>query len=790
MNRREFCRAASLLVFTARALPTLSWAVEPPISAPSITVADLPEGAAPPPVSLPHFPDRLHAFIWRNWPLVPRERLARAIGASPAQVSDMARSLGLPRQKKIPSQQLKRTALTIIRRNWHLVPYEQLLTLLDWTPSQMAFALKEDDFLYIKLGSRKPRCAALRYESPDAETKSRARELAALLRREFPSGPHPGPEPLFGFLEDLMRSGAPRKAKTAAPTAGRPRFCYSYFALYGDPLLEPELDPYPDAYLDRLRQVGVNGVWLQAVLHQLAPFPWDPSLSQHWQRRLDNLRTLAARCRARGIGLYLYLNEPRTMPLRFFESHPELKGVVVGDTATLCTSHPDVQTHIETSIATICQVAPELAGFFTITASENPTNCWSHGRGADCPRCSKRSPGEVVAQVNELVARGIRKAGSKATLFAWDWGWADGWIEDAVKALPPEAALMSVSEWSIPIQRGGTASVIGEYSISVVGPGPRARKHWSLARARGLRTLAKIQAGNTWELSAVPYIPALENVAQHLSNLQAEKVDGLMLGWTLGGYPSPNLEVVSEIEQAGGRITVEEALQRVANRLYGEAATPGVVTAWKKCSAAFRQFPFHGGLVYSAPMQYGPSNLLWEKPTGHPASMVGFPYDDLNAWRAVYPAGTFVKLFEEMGAGFQAAAEDLDSSVRTQKKGLSRRQRFDIERELNVMRACAIHFGTVANQGKFILARQALGQAKSQTEARGLIDKIESLLRDEIRLAKELHAIQSRDSRIGFEASNQYYYIPSDLVEKVINCQDLLSRWVPAQRAALHSAGG
>ncbi len=790
MNRREFCKAASLLVFTAKAIPTLSWAAAPPVLAPSITVADLPEGAAPPPVSLPHFPDRLHAFIWRNWPLVPRERLARAIGASPAQVSDMARSLGLPRQKKISSQQLKRTALTIIRRNWHLVPYEQLLTLLDWTPSQMAFALKEDDFLYIKLGSRKPRCATLRYESPDAETKSRARELAALLRREFPAGPQPGPEPLFGFLEDLTRSGAPRKTETAAPTAGRPRFCYSYFALYGDPLLEPELDPYPDAYLDRLRQAGVNGVWLQAVLHQLAPFPWDPSLSQHWQKRLGNLRTLAARCRARGIGLYLYLNEPRTMPLRFFESQPELKGVAVGDTATLCTSHPDVQTQIETSIATICQAAPELAGFFTITASENPTNCWSHGRGADCPRCSKRSPGEVVAQVNELVARGIRKAGSKATLFAWDWGWADSWIEDAVKALPPEAALMSVSEWSIPIQRGGTASVVGEYSISVVGPGPRARKHWSLARARGLRTLAKIQAGNTWELSAVPYIPALENVAQHLSNLQAEKVDGLMLGWTLGGYPSPNLEVVSEIEQARGRITVEEALQRVANRLYGETTATSVVAAWKKCSAAFRQFPFHGGLVYSAPMQYGPSNLLWEKPTGHPASMVGFPYDDLNAWRAVYPADTFVKLFEEMGAGFQAAAKDLDSSVRKQKKGLNRWQRLELERELNVMRACAIHFGTVANQGNFILARQALGQAKSQTEARGLIDEIESLLRDEIRLAKELHAIQSRDSRIGFEASNQYYYVPSDLVEKVINCHDLLSRWVPAQRAALHSAEG
>ena len=39
------------------------------------------------------------------------------------------------------------------------------------------------------------------------------------------------------------------------------------------------------------------------------------------------------------------------------------------------------------------------------------------------------------------------------------------------------------------------------------------------------------------------------------------------------------------------------------------------------------------------------------------------------------------------------------------------------------------------------------------------------------------------DSRIGFEASNQYYYVPLDLVEKVLNCRDLLDRWLPAQRA-------
>jgi len=34
------------------------------------------------------------------------------------------------------------------------------------------------------------------------------------------------------------------------------------------------------------------------------------------------------------------------------------------------------------------------------------------------------------------------------------------------------------------------------------------------------------------------------------------------------------------------------------------------------------------------------------------------------------------------------------------------------------------------------------------------------------------------DSRIGFEASNQYYYIPLDLAEKIVNCDQLLTRVV------------
>jgi len=39
--------------------------------------------------------------------------------------------------------------------------------------------------------------------------------------------------------------------------------------------------------------------------------------------------------------------------------------------------------------------------------------------------------------------------------------------------------------------------------------------------------------------------------------------------------------------------------------------------------------------------------------------------------------------------------------------------------------------------------------------------------------------LSRRDSRIGFEASNHYYYFPLDFVEKVINCEYILQDWLP-----------
>ena len=703
----------------------------------------LPVGNAPEPVAFPHFPSTLHALVWRNWTLVPTARLARVVGTTPDKIKQLGRAMGLPAPRRISADQWRRSALTIIRRNWHLLPYEQLLVLLDWTPEKLAFTLQEDDFLYIKLGSHKPKCPPVRWQEPDPTKQKRAGELAALVQGSFPQKQ----EPLFAFVKALEKPIKPRPSTPPNPFS--PRFCYSYHALYGDPLLEKDADPYPDGYLARLAAAGVDGVWLQAVLSNLAPNPWNPAASARYEERLAGLRRLTERAKKHGIRVWLYCNEPRTLPLAAFERAPEVKGITVGEYATLCTAVPAVRQYLTDAIASVCTAVPELGGFFSITYSENQTHCWSHGGGAQCPRCAARGAVASLTDVNTAIHAGLAKAGGKQKLIVWDWAWPDSVVAPAIEQLPRDVLFMSVSEWDLPIHRGGISTTVGEYSLSAVGPGPRATKHWALAKARGIKTVAKIQAANSWELSALPYVPAVANTARHAARLKSAQVDGLMLGWTLGGYPSPNLEVVAAIGQGA---SAEDALLTVAKRWFGREAQR-VVEAWTALSAAYEEFPFHIQTVYQTPLQHGPANLLWEKPTGYRSTMVGFGYDDLDGWRAVYPPDIFIAQLRKVADGFQRGADSLQSSANAA-----------VHTEARLMEAAAIHFASVANQARFVQIR---GRASPERTA---------LLDHEATLTRRLLALQAQDCRIGFEASNQYYYVEMDLLEKLANIENLKGR--------------
>ncbi len=385
----------------------------------------LPTGDARPAIEFKHFPDRLHAFVWRNWEMVPLERMAQVLGTTPEKVRQTGESMGLPPHQQPPAEYQQRGYISIIRRNWHLLPYEQLLTLLGWDAQKLAFTLKEDDFLWIKLGSFKPSCPTLRYVEPNETVTKRCEQIRAIVTSHFADEFARPAKPRF----DFFHSTAAQETSTT-PNSGtekKIRFLYSYCGVFGDPLLTPELDPYPDDLLRRLATLGVNGVWLHVVLHQLAPSSIFPELGVDHERRIANLRRLVDRAAEYGIDVYLYMNEPRAMAASFFKGRENIKGIQEGNYFTLCTSAPQVRQWLTESLAYVFRQVPGLGGVFTITASENLTNCYSHSHtAAGCPRCSKRLGSEVIAEVNKAIADGVWAGNPKAKVIVWDWGWPDG----------------------------------------------------------------------------------------------------------------------------------------------------------------------------------------------------------------------------------------------------------------------------------------------------------------------------------------------------------------------------
>ena len=295
--------------------------------------------------------------------------------------------------------------------------------------------------------------------------------------------------------------------------------------------------------------------------------------------------------------------------------------------------------------------------------SENHTNCFSHG-GAwgdrdpvakDCPRCSKRTGAETIAELIHTFRDGVRAHSRDAEVMSYDWGWGTPLAQAMIPKLPKDTSIISVSEWSAPVSRGGVKTAVGEYSMSVVGPGPRATRNWELARKHGLEAIAKTQFNNTWEISAVPYIPVLPLVLDHCENLSKAGIGGVMASWTCGGYPSSNLRA-SAAYAAEPRPNRSEILQREAERIYGPSAAKDALRAWDIFSDAFQSFPY-GVAIYVLPVQHGPANPLRLRPTGLAPGMMLFPYDAYKTWKGVYPAETVQQLMAKLASRWAQGLE-------------------------------------------------------------------------------------------------------------------------------------
>ncbi len=818
-------------------------------------------------LKLKHFPTKMQAVIFRNWDSVPKERIANCLGCDVKSVEKQAYKMGLKPQKDV-SIWLDRGYLSIIKNNWHILPYGQILTLLEWDEERLAYTLKEEDFLRTKLvGARdgkKVFCEPVTYSELTEEEEKQTALIKKVMEEEiYETEQDKEPFAFFPIAEDAVPATPPtsfenktvldntwfiedktgdedvakmlqrfeRNMKNAwdvqfdgnehkivlslsddlkeeeahkieiteneitltakdcfgilraltyledlAQGAGGPyfdrgyidrtpcfktRYIYSFCGLYNT-ALDTDSEVYcPDSLLESYAKVGINGIWLQGILYQLTEFPFEPALSVGWEKRLENLKKFSDRARSYGIKIYLYINEPRALPTSFFEDKPHLAGTAHYDynhnlngLTSLCTSTPEVQNYIKNGIKTICEYVPDLGGFFTITCSENRTNCYSqcHIKEITCPRCAKRKHYEVISEVSAIVAQAAHSVNPDIKVLAWDWAWPrNGYMNEeelkkCIELLPEDVTFMCVREKGMKTNIGGCKGEVDDYSMAVCGISELTRKEWTWAKESGHEIAAKVQINNTWECSTIPYLPVFALLEENIRLLKEEGVTHLMLSWTLGGYPSPNIKLVSKMffDETGtlGKNT------DILRMMYGDNAET-IKRATDLFSEGFTEYPFDILTAYRGPSNGGAANLLFDEPTGLEATMTGYAMDDLDNWRQYYPEDIYENQYRLMTEKWAEGLKLLDDMEECDFKAMAE--------------SSYIQLKASYNQILFVRAR-------NRGDVEGMIKAAE----EEKKLASRLHRLMQLYPSIGFEASNHYYYTQNIIKEKIVNCEYLL----------------
>ncbi len=801
-------------------------------------------------IVLEHFPTKIQAVVFRMWEMVPAKTLAKVLETTEENIEKLAFDMGLPKQKNLENW-LSKGYITIIRSAWHILPYEQILDLIDISAEELRFILREDDFLGEKLGSFKPYCEKVVYRPLTEEEMAKTQKIKETMlesvriydeedtalpfdfftdksykktqadvqnisgtevtkswkidvdfkeadffadifikhfAKDFGISLQKGKgEKSIVLKEDTTLYGEEHKVEVTqnsicikagksvgilrglgflldkANEAGCPifeikeynrkpklenRIIFSYCGLYTTALDKDPEESYPEELLEKYALLGVNGVWNQGVFYKLIKFPFGEDLSEGYEKRIKNLRRTCDLLAKYGIKFWIYINEPRALPEEYFEGNEDLKGQKTEGKVAFCTSKKRVQEYLAAATTEICKNVPNLGGFITITASENHTNCYSrmYLKEIDCPECKKRTPADIVSEINNIVVDAAKKVNPEIEVIAWTWGFLQhvgqrAATNSAIEKLDKRISVMCTAEEHLDFNMYGKDFNIYDYTISKVSPSKMTLESWKKARETNHSLTAKVQINNSWECSTVPFVPVFKTIEQNMKNILAEGVTNMMLSWTLGGYPSDTLKIASAYF-----FNDSPDMYRV---LYGSYAD-AVKKATALFSDAYKEYPNCDGL-YFGPQNPGASNLLYKEKCPSKPTMTCFTHDDVSIWAKDF---TSIEDYENqiklIHTGWAKGMEEIKDMPECEFRDCA-------QTVYNIFRSCH-------NQIKYVRLRDEKGNAS----------KIIDVLKDEKELAKKAYRIMLKNYCIGYEAANHYYYNRSYMTEKILNCENLI----------------
>ena len=388
-----------------------------------------------------------------------------------------------------------------------------------------------------------------------------------------------------------------------------------------------------------------------------------------------------------------------------------------------------------------------------------------------------------------------------------------------IKQLPDKTIPMLTWENGKSFELEGMNGYLRDYSLSQVGPAEVTDAQISEAEKRGIKVYSKVDTFASWQFGTIPYLPCPQQWYKRYQALEKYEVKGALESWSSGYKPN----FISEMRAWtcwSDAPPMEELFSNIAARIFGEEGKAKAVKAWEYFSQAIQLVPDTGPnmgtnnsvgnpLFFQVPQlrtnTYYYSWTDFEKWKGYFGGELN-PYWPFTVSRMVFYPDFTNKInkaeeYARSATGIEAGNEIkilpvflryMNQAAGKMEEGLS------LYREAALIcpeskRQQAVREVVVAEQLhrmmqsdcailEFEDLRLKLSGEKNINKREETLERMESIVKDEIiRTELSLLAV-TRDSRLGFQFEQDYVYTPYSLREKLGVLRETLNSQLPKAR--------
>jgi sugar phosphate isomerase/epimerase len=476
---------------------------------------------------------------------------------------------------------------------------------------------------------------------------------------------------------------------------------------------------------------------------------------------------------------------------------------------------PESETELRKLVRAVVKEFPEIQGYVLLTEGFWYKQ-WGglHGMSKEYVEDWARNWCRAVAIVTEECHR----VNPAIEVLPWEYN-IDFRPENAemkryfIRQLPTDAIPLLTWENGKSFELDGLKGHLRDYSLNQIGPAEVTEAQIAEARPRGMKVYCKADTFATWQYGTFPYLPFPYQFYARYKAMEKFGVNGTMETWSSGYNPNFMTEFRAWYCWSDAP-KPDELLGAIAARDFGPEGKEKVLKAWDHFSRAIRLVPDTGPymgtnnaignplFVEEPPLRTTTFTHSW---TDH-AKWMGDcggnvnPYWPFTVSRMVFcPDFTNRSNRAEIYArGMFGVAASPNTKVLPVFLKYLRRASDEMEAGLKLQRAAALESPKSKRQRALretVIAEQIQrmmqsdcailefedlrlqwAKEKDPKKAAETLERMKTVLREEIERTEHSLLAATRDSRLGFQQEQDYVYTPYSLSEKLESLRETLEK--------------